>query len=98
MSEKTVSVTLDKPIERDSKQVDEIAIRLPMAGDLRGISLQKLMSGGAAEIQTVLKRVTSPMLTDLDFASMPGTDFILLGTEVMSFLTPSRYKEEIPTN
>lgn len=94
MEQKQVVVELENPIIRDGKQITKVTVRMPMAGDLRGTSLQQLMSGGTAEIQTVLRRVTSPMLTESDFAEMPGADFIELSTEVMGFLTPRRYKAQ----
>lgn len=94
MEQKQVVVNLENPIVRDGKEITEVTVRMPMAGDLRGTSLQQLMSGGTTEIQTVLRRVTSPMLTEADFADMPGADFIELSTEVMGFLTPRRYKAQ----
>jgi len=94
MEQKQVVVNLENPIIRDGKEITEVTVRMPMAGDLRGTSLQQLMSGGTTEIQTVLRRVTSPMLTDKDFEAMPGNDFIELSTEVMGFLTPRRYKAQ----
>lgn len=94
MEQKQVVVELENPIVRDGKEITEVTVRMPMAGDLRGMGLQQLMNGGILEIQTVLRRVTTPMLTEADFADMPGADFISLSSEVMGFLTPRRYRAQ----
>lgn len=83
-------ITLRKPIERgsgDKKQkIEEVKIRMPNAGELRGTRLAFLQLEDVDSIMTLLPRITEPALNEADLISMHPGDFAKLSGEVADFL------------
>lgn len=82
------TVTLDVPIKRGSQTVTQVQVRLPKSGELRGVSLVALLQMDVGALQTVLPRITTPMLTKADVDNLDPADLVQLGTEVSNFLLP----------
>ena len=49
------TVTLETPIKRGDKEITEIQVRKPKAGELRGVSLSALMQMDVNEITKVMR-------------------------------------------
>lgn len=79
-------VPLDEPITRGETTITEITIRKPDAGAMRGTSLVALGQIDVMALQTVLPRVSTPILTPLEVARLDPADLMALGTAVASFL------------
>lgn len=83
-------IKMDKPIERgsdDKKQViDEVKIRMPNAGELRGTRLALLQLEDVDSMMVLLPRITEPALNAVDLATMHPGDFAKLSGEVADFL------------
>lgn len=82
------SVTLDCPIKRGDQEVTEIILRKPLSGELRGLNLTDLLQMDVLALQKVLPRISSPLLTEQDVASMDPADLMQCGSKVASFLLP----------
>ncbi|MBB1625188.1 phage tail protein [Achromobacter sp. UMC71] len=79
-------VPLDEPLQRGDEKITHITIRKPDSGALRGVSLIALGQIDVIALQTVLPRVSTPMLTPLELARLDPADLMALGTAVASFL------------
>lgn len=79
-------IVLDTPIQRGETFIDRICIRKPSAGELRGISLIELAQLNVNALQTVIPRISTPILTVHDVAKLEPADLLEIGTEVASFL------------
>ncbi|MFZ6640784.1 phage tail assembly protein [Undibacterium sp. TC4M20W] len=79
-------VTLDEPIKRGDGLITEITLRKPSAGELRGVSLVDLANMSVVALQQVLPRITTPILTTKDVASLDPADLLEIGSEVSLFL------------
>lgn len=82
-------VLLDKPIVRGEQTITHVALRRPLAGELRGINLAALireMDYGALEL--LLPRVSTPTLTRADVAGLDPADLAALAAEVILFFVP----------
>lgn len=90
-------VTLDVPIIRGGKEITEIQIRKPKAGELRGVSLASLVQMEVSEISKVLPRITQPSLTDEEIGNLDAADLMQLGSEVAGFLLPKALKADYLT-
>lgn len=79
-------ITLDTPIQRGDTTITTVTIRKPTAGELRGVSLIELAQLNVNALQTVIPRISSPILTTHDVAQLELADLLEIGTEVASFL------------
>ena len=68
------TVTLETPIQRR-----------PLSGELRGLSLASLLQLDVANLQMLLPRITSPMLTRAEIDQLDPADLVQLGVEVTGF-------------
>ena len=91
------TVKLDTPLKRGEKEVTEIQIRKPKAGELRGVSLASLVQMEVSEISKVLPRITQPTLTDEEIGNLDAADLMQLGSEVAGFLLPKALKADYLT-
>lgn len=79
-------ITLDTPIQRGDTTITKVTIRKPTAGELRGVSLIELAQLNVNALQTVIPRISNPILTTHDVAQLELADLLEIGTEVASFL------------
>lgn len=82
-------VTLKKPIKRASAemgQVDELYLREPTAGDLRGVKLINLAQLDAEELATLLPRIAMPRLSPQEVAGISMRDTLAIGGAIAVFL------------
>jgi len=83
-------ITLSTPIERgdtDKKQkIEEVRIRMPSAGELRGTRLAFLQLEDVDSMMVLLPRITEPALNEADLVTMHPGDFAKLTGEVADFL------------
>lgn len=89
----TEVVPLETPLKRGSATVNEITVRKPMSGGLRGVSLVDIMNLDVSALHKVLPRITTPSLTEAEVKTLDIVDLIQLGTALNGFLIPKKYKE-----
>jgi hypothetical protein len=88
MTQKTI--TLDTPIQRGEQTINEISVRKPMAGQLRGLNMTDILQMDVNALSKLLPRITSPALTEADISAMDPADLMQLGQEVAAFLVPKK--------
>jgi hypothetical protein len=91
-------VTLDTPIMRGELTIDVIEVRKPKSGALRGLSLSALLNLDYGALETLLPRITTPILSKQDVAELDPSDLTQLGSEVMDFLLPKDAKAALSPN
>ena len=87
-------VTLDVPIKRPGGDLCKVLVRRPNAGALRGLSLVELLHMNVTALQTILPRITEPMIHKQEVAQIDPADLVALGTEVAAFLVPKAQRKE----
>lgn len=92
------TVTLDAPIVTGDVTIDQVKIRKPQAGELRGLSLSALLNLDYAALENLLPRITIPTLNKAQIMAMDPSDFTQLGSEVMDFLLPKGAKAALSPN
>ncbi|CAB5719376.1 Phage tail protein E [Delftia tsuruhatensis] len=90
-------ITLDVPLRRPGGELVKVLVRRPNAGALRGLSLVELLHMNVTALQTLLPRVTEPMLHKAEVLQLDPADLVTLGTEVASFLVPKAQREQFPS-
>lgn len=80
------TVTLDTPIARGEVSVNELQLRKPRSGELRGLSLVDLGQLKVDSLIKVLPRITVPPITEAEAANMEMADLLACGAEIGGFL------------
>lgn len=89
------TITLDAPIQRGTTTITEITLRKPNAGELRGLSLQRLHQADADELLKLLPRITAPSLTPHECAQLDPADLSEAGGVVISFLLKKAVRDAV---
>lgn len=89
------TITLDVPIQRGNTTIAEITLRKPNAGELRGLSLQRLHQADADELLKLLPRITSPSLTPPECAQLDPADLSEAGGVIISFLLKKSVRDAV---
>lgn len=92
----TATVTLDTPIQRGDTAITTVQLRKPRAGELRGLSLNDLLTTDVNAHLKLLPRITAPTLIEPELAAMDPADFAALAGEVVAFLLPKAARESLP--
>ena len=53
-------ITLDTPIVRGQQHIEQVTLRKPMSGELRGVTLADLSQMDVLALRKVLPRITTP--------------------------------------
>lgn len=88
------TVTLNAPIQRGENAIEDVRLRRPRAGELRGLNLVDLIQMEAGAVITLLPRITDPGLTEAEVSGLEAGDFINLAQEIVGFLLPSAKSTE----
>ena len=78
-------VALSKPIKRGEKTVNEVTLREPSAGELRGLDNFDVMRMNVTAHRTLIPRISD--ITANEFDQLPPKDLIAIQTEVVGFFT-----------
>lgn len=88
----TFDIELYEPIVRNSGPVTKLTLRKPRAGELRGLSVQALFSCDVVAVLTVLPRISTPHITEVEAASLSTEDFAEISGTISGFFTTSEQK------
>lgn len=79
------TVTLVEPIQRGETTIEQITLRKPRAGELRGLNLQQLISVDIVAILELLPRITDPVLLKSDCDQLDPADLTEIGGAIRGF-------------
>lgn len=86
-------INLDTPIIRGEQQIEQVTLRKPMSGELRGVTLSDLAQMDVLALRKVLPRISTPSLNDVEVGRMDPADLFQCGLAVASFLLQKSAKE-----
>ena len=86
------TVKLETAITRGDSTINEIKLRKPKAGELRGLSLSDLLNLDVNAVATLLPRISDPILTKQDIDDMSVENLVLLAGEAANFFVPKSLK------
>lgn len=87
-------ITLETPIQQGEKEITEITLRKPQAGELRGLSIVELLNMDVQSICILLPRISTPMITKEQAAKMDTVDICQVGGVVANFFVTAKVKKE----
>lgn len=94
---KTVSVTLDEPIQRGEQTITTITLRKPLVRELRGLAISAIYASDVDAMAKLLPRISSPTLLPPEIDAMNPADFAALASEAVGFLLPKAARDSLPT-
>ena len=87
-------IPLETPIVRDGATIDVLALRRPLAGDLRGMSIAKLGQLDYDEVRKLLPRISMDGLIAEEVDKLDPADILEIAGELADFLVPKRRMAE----
>lgn len=88
-------VVLDVPVLRGKTSIEEITVRKPNSGELRGIRLVDLANLDVNALVTILPRITLPSLTKHEVEQLDPADLTELASKVALFLLNKKARMDI---
>ena len=85
MSKEYTQITLAQPLKQGDKRIDEITLRKPISGELRGVKLLDIMQMDVSAYVPLLPRITTPMLSEQQINNLDPVDLVQIMTGVQSF-------------
>lgn len=89
----TRKVKLDAPIKRGDKEINEITLRRPQAGELRGLKVKDIMDHDVTTLSVLLPRISE--LTKGDVETLDLSDLFSIADEVTVFFAPQKVRKEV---
>lgn len=80
---KKLTVKLNNAVEINGKKIKTIELREPMAGELRGLSLLKVVELDIAAITILAPRISE--LTEMHMLNMGAADLLTVSAGIVSF-------------
>ena len=80
-----VSVTLAEPVRRGEQRIECLQLRKPRAGELRGLSLQDVITSDITALLTLIPRISNPPLTADEANQLEPEDLAEIGGAVRGF-------------
>ena len=94
METKTAVITLEEPIARGDSTIEQVTVRKPKAGELRGTNVKDILTMDYAALELVLPRITTPTLTRADVQNLDPADLTQFAVEVSGFLLTRQLRED----
>lgn len=78
-------IELAEPIVRGETTIDSLILRKPKSGELRGLTLQDLLTTDVSTIITLVPRISDPILTDAEARNLDPADLAEIGGVIRGF-------------
>ncbi|TRX75284.1 phage tail assembly protein [Pseudomonas mangiferae] len=89
------TLILDQPIARGDQLIEQLSLRKPSAGELRGIALSELLQLDVGAIIKLLPRISAPSITDHEARLMDPADLLDAGGKIATFLLKKSARAEL---
>ncbi|TAJ72997.1 MAG: phage tail assembly protein [Sphingobium sp.] len=84
------TVTLATPIQRGETTIEKLTLRKPKGGELRGLSLQDILTSDVSAILTLIPRISDPILIREEAEQLEANDLAEIGGVIRGFfMTPA---------
>ncbi|MXO73601.1 phage tail assembly protein [Alteraurantiacibacter buctensis] len=87
------TIPLSEPIRRGEHEIAELGLRKPRAGELRGLSLQDVITSDITALLTLIPRISNPPLTPDEANALEPEDLAAIGGTVRGFFMTRAERE-----
>ncbi|MBG6118782.1 hypothetical protein IWY39_002586 [Sphingobium sp. JAI105] len=89
------TVTLATPILRGETTIEKLTLRKPKGGELRGLSLQDILTSDVGAILTLIPRISDPILIREEAEQLEADDLAEIGGVIRGFFMTAAEKRAI---
>ena len=89
------TITLSEPIRRGETAIGAINIRKPKSGELRGLTLQDVLTTDISAVLKLIPRVTDPPLTQDEVDNLEPEDLAEIGGTIRGFFMTKAERQAI---
>lgn len=79
------TVTLAEPIRRGEQVIDQLTLRKPKAGELRGLNMQQLVTLDVTTVLQLLPRISDPVLVQDECNALDPGDLTEIAGAIRGF-------------
>lgn len=79
------AIALQTPVKRKTEEIASVTLRRPKAGELRGLSLARIMQMDVSAIIALVPRISQPVLDEAEVAGLDPVDLAAIAQEVVGF-------------
>lgn len=90
-------IDLLEPILRGETKITSLVLRKPKSGELRGLTLQDLLTTDVTTIMTLVPRISDPILTDAEARDLDPADLAEIGGVIRGFFLTRAERKMIET-
>ena len=91
---KFTDVTLEEPIKRGETEIATITLRKPKAGELRGLTIEEVISSDVTTLIKLIPRISNPPLIEQEVSDMDAPDIAQCAGAVRGFFM-TRGQQEV---
>lgn len=97
LTDNEMTYELEYPITlgAGAQVIKQITIRKPYAGEMRGLSLQDIVSSEVDTISTLLPRITSPIIHKQMVDELDPVDLNVISRGIVSFFSTKNQRMEL---
>lgn len=92
------TIDLDQPITRGDNTINQITLRRPLGGDLRGLTLIDVSMAKVDALTTLLPRISTPVIHANNVKNMDAADLMDVGLSVAGFFTKTKFQQQAVEN
>lgn len=86
------TVLLDTPVKRGNTQIDQITLRKPTSGELRGLNLSEVLQLDVGSLIKLIPRISN--INEYEASKLDPADLVAIGTKIIGFLLQKRAKTD----
>jgi hypothetical protein len=90
-----VTVTLAEPISRGETTIEQLTLRKPKSGELRGLSLRDILSSDITATMEIIPRISDPILIRDEVENLDAEDLAEIGGVIRGFFMTAAEKKAI---
>lgn len=89
------TVALSCPIHHGEQVIEKVTLRKPKASELRGLSLQDILTTDISAIMQIIPRISDPVLLPDDVDNLDAADLAEIGGVIRGFFMTAAEKKAI---
>lgn len=92
----SVNIDLEQPIKRGETSIEQLELRRPNAGELRGLHMSQLLAMQTDAILTLLPRICTPILMPHEMNQLDPADLVMIGYTIIGMTAPKSMQQGLP--
>ncbi len=92
---KLQTVELDEPIKRGEMLIEQVILRQPNGGEMRGLSMMDIVQMKTEALFVLVPRISDPILLPNELKQMNPADLMQIATVIAQYYVPKKMQSDI---